>query len=356
MTGSTAQPATQTTQSAHLGDALNASPVGVGTMGLTSGVYGDVTDEAALRLIRQAIDHGCTFIDTSDAYGHGDGERLVGRAVAGRRDHVTLATKFGYVGPGQGRRINVGYRMKLFVDASPQHVADAIDASLDRLGVDHIDLWYLHFPDPAVPIEETIGAMAQQVTAGKVAHLGLSNVTADQLRRAHGVHRIAAMQCEYSLWNRAAERDLIPACRETGTGVVAWGPLGSGFLTDMGFLDGQITSVPPNDFRSRNNRFHAENLVRNAHRFAPLAGYAKSLGCSTAQLALAWLIRRGTVPIPGTRSISHLSENIRAAGIVLPEDIATALDDDFGSGSALGAPFHDPTIDAGLDNQAGAQR
>lgn len=343
MTSSTGETRTHTTASVQLGDGLAVSPIGVGTMGLSPGVYGHVTDSDATALIQSAIDRGATFIDTADAYGRGDGERLVGRAIAGQRERVTLATKFGYVGPEQGRPIEVGYRMKLFVDGSPQYVATAIDASLRRLDVDHVDLWYLHFPDPAVPIEETVGAMAEQVTAGKVRHLGLSNVTAEQLRRAQAVHRIAAVQCEYSLWSRGAERDLVPACRDTGTGTVAWGPLGSGFLTDTGFLDGQLTEVPPTDFRSRNERFSPANLAANAHRFAPLTDLADSVGCSTAQLALAWLIHRGWVPIPGTRSVDHLTENLAAARVALSDDVLTVIDQRFGTGSTAGTPFHEPS-------------
>ncbi|HEX9833722.1 MAG TPA: aldo/keto reductase, partial [Mycobacterium sp.] len=329
-----------TTTFVELGDGLEVSPIGVGTMGLSPGVYGDVTDDDAIELIRSAVDRGATFIDTADAYGRGDGERLVGRAVAGWRERVTLATKFGYVGPKQGRPVDIGYRMKLFVDGSPHHVAAAIDASLGRLGADHIDLWYLHFPDPEVPIEETVGAMAQQVTAGKVHHLGLSNVTSQQLRRARTVHAIAAVQCEYSLWNRDAEHDLFTACREIGAGFVAWGPLGSGFLTDTGFLDGQITAVPGSDFRSRNDRFDPDNLACNAQRFGALTVLAKSLGCTTAQLALAWLIQRGCVPIPGTRTLGHLAENLAAASIAVPDAVAAAIDEQFGPGAAVGAPFH----------------
>lgn len=343
MTSSAGENLTQTPASIQLGDGLEVSPIGVGTMGLSPGVYGDVTADDALGLIRSAIDRGATFIDTADAYGRGEGERLVGRAVAGQRERVTLATKFGYVGPQQGRPVDVGYRMKLFVDASPRHVAAAIDASLRRLAVDHVDLWYLHFPDPAVPVEETVGAMAQHVTAGKVRHLGLSNVTAEQLRRAHTVHRIAAVQCEYSLWNRSPERDFVQACRDTKTGTVAWGPLGSGFLTDTGFLDGQITAVPTTDFRSRNDRFNADNLGCNAQRFAALAELAQSVGCSSAQLALAWLIQRGWVPIPGTRNLDHLTENLVAARIAVPERITTIIDQRFGPNSAVGAPFHEPS-------------
>lgn len=343
MTESAGETTTQTTASVQLGDGLAVSPIGVGTMGLSPGVYGHVTDSDAITLIHSAIDHGATFVDTADAYGRGEGERLVGRAVAGQRERVTLATKFGYVGPEQGRPIEVGYRMKLFVDGSPQYVATAIDASLRRLAVDHVDLWYLHFPDPAVPIEETVGAMAEQVTAGKVRHLGLSNITAEQLRRAHAVHRIAAVQCEYSLWSRGAERELISACRDTGTGTVAWGPLGSGFLTDTGFLDGRLTEVPASDFRSRNDRFSTDNLATNARRFAALTDLADSVGCSTAQLALAWLIQRGWVPIPGTRDVDHLSENLAARDIAVPEEIIAVIDQRFGAGSAVGAPFQEPS-------------
>lgn len=325
-----------------LGDGLQVSPIGLGTMGLSPGVYGAVTDDAAIALIHKAIEVGVTFFDTADVYGRGDGERLVGRAVAAHRDQVTLATKFGFVGPGQGRQVeDIGYRMKLFVDASPDYAPAAIDASLRRLGVDHVDLWYLHLPDPAVPIEETVAAMAEQITRGTVRHLGLCNVTAEQLRRAHRVHPITAVQCEYSLWNRAPEVALWPACRELGVGLVAWGPLGSGFLTDAGFIHRTRTSVPDTDVRCRQDRFTPDNLTTNAATFGVLTEIAAALGRSTAQLALAWLLARGCVPIPGTRRIGHLLQNLAASAISVPDEILAELDERFPVGSAAGAGFRD---------------
>lgn len=323
-----------------LGDALEVSPIGLGTMGLSPGVYGDVSEAEASAVIRHALDAGVSFVDTADAYGGGgDNERLVGRALGDRRDDVVLATKFGYVGPDQGRRVEAGYRMKLFVDGSPEHVASAIDASLRRLGTDHLDLWYLHFPDPEVAIEETVGAMAEQVDAGKVGHLGLSNVDAEQLRAAAAVHPITAVQGEYSLWSRQAEDALLPACQELGVGFVAWGPLGSGFLADSRFLNGSVEEVPRTDFRSRNPRFAPENLPANSERFAPLRELAAAKNCTTSQLALAWLLARGTVPIPGTRSPGHLGENLGAAHLVLSVGELAELDRMFPARSALGATF-----------------
>lgn len=320
--------------------ALEVSPIGLGTMGLSPGVYGDVTEDQGVAVIRQALDMGVSFLDTADAYGGGGAnERLVGSAITGRRDEVALATKFGYVGPDQGRRVQAGYKMKLFVDGSPQHVAASIDASLRRLGVDHVDLWYLHFPDPEVPIEETVGAMAEQVAAGKVRHLGLSNVDADQLMAAATVHPIAAVQGEYSLWSRQAEVSLLPACREVGAGFVAWGPLGSGFLAQRRFLDGSVDAIPSTDFRSRNPRFAPENLTANAERFGPLVKLADSRDCTTGQLALAWLLAQGAVPIPGTRDPRHLADNIAAAELRLSDGELAAIDELFPNRLAIGETF-----------------
>lgn len=323
-----------------LGDALEVSTIGLGTMGLSPGVYGEVSEDEAISLIRRAVDAGVTFIDTADAYGGGgENERLLGRAIAGRRADVVLATKFGYVGPGQGRQVHAGYRMKLFVDGSPEHVARSVDASLRRLGTDHIDLWYLHYPDPAVPIADTVGAMAEQVSAGKVRHLGLSNVDADQLRDAAKVHPITAVQGEYSLWSRQAERALLPACAELGTGFVAWGPLGSGFLADPRFLDGSVEQVPRTDFRSRNPRFAPDNLPANTDRFAPLRDLAAARSCTTSQLALAWLLAKGVVPIPGTRNPDHLAENLGSARLELTGHDLAEIDELFPDGAASGGTF-----------------
>ncbi|KAA9164521.1 aldo/keto reductase [Amycolatopsis acidicola] len=321
-----------------LGAGLTVSALGLGTIGLSPGVYGEISEDEAVRAIRGALDGGVTLIDTADAYGsRGEGERLVGRAIEGRREEVVLSTKFGYAGPDQGRRISVGYRMKLFVDGSPEHVARAIDASLERLGVDRIDLWYLHFPDPGVAVEETVGAMAEQVRAGKVGHLGLSNVTADELRRAAAVHPIAAVQTEYSLWHRDPERELIPACDETGTGLVAWGPLGSGFLADRRFLSGEIKEMPGRDFRSRNARFSPENLAANVSAFGSILDLARQHGYTPAQLALAWLMAKGAVPIPGAGRPQHLAENLAAGGLSLSPELLAEVDTRFPA--AAGAAF-----------------
>lgn len=326
----------------HLGDGLEVSRIGLGTMGLSPGVYGAVSDDEATAVIRKAVEQGVSLIDTADAYGRGDGERLVGQSLRGVREQVSLATKFGFVGAAQGRRVeDIGYRMQLFVDASPNYVPTAIDASLRRLGVNHVDLWYLHLPDPVVPIEETVGAMAEQIQRGTVRHLGLCNVTAQQLRRAHAVHPIAAVQCEYSLWNRAPEVALLPACEDLGVGLVAWGPLGSGFLTDSGFIDGSVTAVPDTDVRSRQDRFAPHNLKVNAETFGMLRDIAETLGRSTAALALAWLVGRGVVPIPGTRRSGHLVQNLDAATLSIPAAVLSELDERFPLGVAAGAGFLD---------------
>jgi aryl-alcohol dehydrogenase-like predicted oxidoreductase len=322
-----------------LGDSLEVSAIGFGTMGL-SGVYGDVDPGDAEKVIHHALDSGVTLLDTADAYGRdGGNEKLVGRAIAGRRDDAVLATKFGYVGAEQGRQVPSGYRMRLHVDGSRTHVSAAVDASLRRLGTDHLDLWFLHFPDPAVPVEETVGAMAEQVGAGKVRHLGLSNVDAAELRAAAGVHPIAAVQGEYSLWNRQAEKSLLPACAEVGAGFVAWGPLGSGFLADARFLERTAEELPRTDFRSRDARFAWDNLAVNVSRFAPLRDIAAAKGCTTGQLALAWLLTKGVVPIPGTRNPAHLSENLAAGDVSLSAQDVAELAERFPAHTAVGATF-----------------
>jgi aryl-alcohol dehydrogenase-like predicted oxidoreductase len=322
-----------------LGASLEVSAIGFGTMGL-SGVYGDVEPADAEKVIHHALDSGVTLLDTADAYGgEGENEKLVGRAIAGRRDDVVLATKFGYVAAGHGRQVPSGYRMRLYVDGSRTQVSTAIDASLRRLGTDHLDLWFLHFPDPAVPVEETVAAMAEQVAAGKVRHLGLSNVDSAELHAAAAVHPITAVQGEYSLWNRQAEKSLLPACAEVGAGFVAWGPLGSGFLADIRFLELTAGELPRTDFRSRDSRFAWDNLAANANRFAPLRDLAAVKGCTTGQLALAWLLAKGVVPIPGTRNHGHLSENLAAGDVALSAQDVAELDGRFPAHTAVGATF-----------------
>jgi len=312
------------------------SAIGYGAMVLVHGMYGDVEDERSVATVRHALDAGITLIDTSDAYGEdGHNERLVGRAIAGRRDGVVVATKFGYaLSPDEpGTTVEVNWDVRPRVNGRPEWVGRKLDGSLGRLGVEHVDLWYLHFPDPEVPIEETVGAMAEAVEAGKARHLGLCNVTADQLRRAHAVHPIAAVQNEYSLWTRDAEAEVLPACRELGVGFVPWAPLGSGFLS------GQVGSVSGDDFRSRHPRFRAENLRRNVDRFAPLRGIAEDLGITPAQLALAWLLHGGEeiVPIPGTRNPEHIDSNVAATEVRLSEEDLRRINEAAPAGLAAGA-------------------
>jgi len=290
------------------------SAIGFGAMSIgiadvyTSSVRGD---DQAVALIHRALDLGVTMIDTADVYG--GSETQVGKALKGRRDGVVLATKFGFVNdrPGQEEHI----------DGSPDYVRRACDASLKRLAVDHIDLYYLHRVDPRVPIEETVGAMGDLVRRGKVRHLGLSEPSPATVRRAHAVHPLAAVQNEYSLWTRDPEEALLPTLRELGIALVAYSPLGRGFLA------GRFRSpddLSPDDWRRTNPRFTGENFRRNlalADRVRELAGQK---GCTPAQLALAWLIRRhdDVVPIPGTSSIARLEENVAAVDVRLtPEDL-----------------------------------
>jgi aryl-alcohol dehydrogenase-like predicted oxidoreductase len=296
--------------------------IGYGAMGL-EGYYGSCDDNDAVETIRRALDAGMTMIDSADAYGNGHNERLVGLAVRGRKD-AFVASKFGIVfEPGAvGTDLPTGWGFSLKINGRPDYARSALDASLSRLGVDAIDLWYLHYPDPATPIEETVGAMASAVRAGKVRHLGLSNVTAEQVRRAYAVHPIAAVQYEYSLWRREAETALLPTLRELGVALVAWSPLGAGFLT------GTVTSLDPSEFRQNNPRFAGQNLATNADRFAPLMQLARQLSLTPAQLALAWLLHQGTdvFPIPGTRKPGRIGENAKASAVRLDAEQLRRID------------------------------
>jgi aryl-alcohol dehydrogenase-like predicted oxidoreductase len=261
-----------------------------------------------------------TMIDSADAYGNGHNEALVGRAIQDRRYQAFIATKFGIVfDPNEtGTDVPTGWGFSLKINGKPDYAKRALENSLKHLGTSHIDLWYLHFPDPATPIEETVGFMAKAVQEGQVRFLGLSNVTAEQVRRAHKVHPVAAVQFEYSLWRREAETQLLPTLRELGITLVPWSPLGSGFLT------GTVETVSPGDFRNNNPRFQAENLAINKDRFAPLAKTAKELGITPAQLSLAWLLHQGEdiIPIPGTRKKERVTENAGAAEVKLnPETV-----------------------------------
>jgi aryl-alcohol dehydrogenase-like predicted oxidoreductase len=286
------------------------SAIGYGAMVLSPGVYQPISEDEAIRTLQEVVDLDVTFIDTADIYGNGHNERLIGRALQGRRESVVLATKFGghfmedgSLVPGQGRR---------------EDVIQAIDASLQRLGTDHVDLYYQHRVDPITPIEETVAAMADLVEAGKVRYLGLSEVSEGTLRRAHAVHPISAVQTEYSLFSREPERDILPACRELDVGFVAYSPLGRGLLS--GHIRGE-EDLPPGDWRRTQPRFQGENLGRNLRLVEALERIALREGVTPAQLALAWLLAQWDklVPIPGSRSAEHMKENARAVDLLLDD-------------------------------------
>jgi aryl-alcohol dehydrogenase-like predicted oxidoreductase len=309
---------------------LVVSAVGLGCMGMSQS-YGAGDDDESIRTILRAVDLGVTLLDTAEAYGNGANERLIGRAIRDRREEVTIASKFGLVpNPAGGTATEV--------DARPARVRACCEASLARLGVDSIDLYYLHRVDPNVPIEDTIGAMADLVRDGKVRFLGLSEAGPASIRRAHATHPIAALQSEYSLWTRDPERAVFPVCRELGIGFVAFSPLGRGFLT------GTVTDanrLASNDMRRRLPRFQKENLEKNRALVDELEALARSKGCSPPQLALAWLLAKGRdlVPIPGTKRQRYVEENIAAADVTLtPADVA-ALDEAFPIGTAAGARY-----------------
>lgn len=304
---------------------LTVPAIGFGAMVLSPGMYGEIDDDGALAALRHALDAGATFVDTADGYGvDGHNESLVGRAIAGRRDEVVVATKFGLTIPDgvERHRFPVGYAFgELAVNAEPRHVPGYAGASLRRLGTDRIDLYYPHFPDPQVPIEDTAGAVADLIADGLVGHLGVSNVSADQLRRAHAVHPVAALQVEWSMWKRIPA-DLLVAADELGVGVVAWSPLGGGFLT------GTVTALADGDFRHHAPRFQGDNLAVNNDRYAPVRRVAAELGMTPGQLALAWLLHQHptVVPIPGSRTPAHIDENLDAARIDLHPDTLAACD------------------------------
>ncbi len=295
------------------------SALGLGCMGM-SDFYGPADEATSMAVLHRALDLGMNFLDTSDIYGNGANERLLSGLLANRRREVVLATKFGIVRNAQG--LSAG------VNGTPAHVHASCDASLRRLGVNHIDLYYLHRVDPAVPIEETVGAMAELVRAGKVRHLGLSEASAQTIRRAHRVHPIAAVQSEYSLWTRDVEQEVLPTCRELGIALVPYSPLGRGFLTGAIRSADQLAA---NDWRRVNPRFQDGHLAQNLALADALVALARDHGLAPAQLALAWLLDRGpdVVPIPGTRSIARLEENAMAGRLrlndVLREELQALL-------------------------------
>jgi aryl-alcohol dehydrogenase-like predicted oxidoreductase len=283
------------------------SALGLGCMGMSE-FYGPADDARSLAVLNEALDLGIDFLDTADMYGSGANERLLSRLLLARRGEVFLATKFGHVRAADGTVVRI--------DGSPTYVHQACDASLARLGVDHIDLYYQHRVDKTVPIEETVGAMARLVEAGKVGHLGLSEASAATIRRAHAVHPIAAVQTEYSLWSRDVEAEILPTCRELGIALVAYSPLGRGFLT------GAIRSAEQlagDDRRRIHPRFQGDNLGRNLALADALKALAAEWSYTPAQLALAWLLHQGedVIPIPGTRSVARLQENALAVHIRL---------------------------------------
>ena len=280
--------------------------------------YGSTDENEAIEVIHRSLDLGCTFLDTADMYGPFTNEQLVGKAIAGRRDEVVLATKFGNERRPDGSRVGV--------NGKPDYVRAACDASLQRLGVDAIDLYYQHRVDTTVPIEDTVGAMAELVAAGKVRHLGMSEAAPETLRRAFAVHPITALQTEYSLWTRDPEDNgVLDTCRDLGVGFVAYSPLGRGFLT------GQITSpddLEPGDFRRHHPRFQGENFQRNLDLVEKVREIAAEKGCTPGQLALAWLLAQGDdiVPIPGTKRVRYLEENLGAVDVTLSDEDLRRID------------------------------
>jgi aryl-alcohol dehydrogenase-like predicted oxidoreductase len=289
---------------------LTVSAVGLGCMGMSE-FYGPSDEAKNVATLHRAVEIGVTLWDTSDMYGTGRNEELVGRALQGRREQVVVATKFGVTRGADGSFTGV--------DGRPEYVRQACEGSLRRLGVDHIDLYYQHRVDPKVPIEETVGAMAELVREGKVRFLGLSEAAAGTVRRAVKVHPIAALQSEYSLWSRDLEDEILPACRELGVGLVAYSPLGRGFLS--GTVK-DLDNLAENDWRRSNPRFQGENLEKNRVLAERVRAIAEEKGCTPAQLALAWILAQGrdTVPIPGTRSQNRVQENAEATTVALSAD------------------------------------
>jgi len=315
-----------------LGQSLKVSPIGLGCMGMSE-FYdkSEMSDEESIRVIHRYLDAGGNFLDTADMYGVGRNETLVGKAIADRRDQVVLATKFGNV------RSDAGEFLGVRGDAA--YVKACCNASLKRLGVDYIDLYYQHRVDPNTPIEETVGAMAELVQAGKVRYLGLSEAAPSTIRKAAATHPIAALQTEYSLWSREVELEILPTLRELGIGFVAYSPLGRGFLTGRYRT---IDDLAPDDYRRNSPRFQGENFAKNLELVEKIEALAATKGCTPSQLALAWVLAQGNdiVPIPGTKRLKYLEENLGTLSVRLNFEDLTQINAILPLGSTSGDRYH----------------